>query len=413
PGELPPVGSPVGPPVQTLEGVNNMQRPGILPVGIPGGLNNTDRPGILLVGTPVATPGTSTAESPGRLRNTVRFTVQRDSEQQEIEERRRRAIEDMRRRFRAVYDQNGTLRIRGKTVQAKVADLINVNSAIKYGAFGSVRICTFKGELMAVKEMSRSSNLDLWKMQIMDLEVATMTFDCPYIVQTYGYIITDERVLVCMERLDICLNGVLEETKNANIDEQIVGQIAVSVLIALDYLKEKHTLIHRDVKPSNILVSSTGIFKLCDFGTSGHLIESMVKTRQAGCRLYMAPERLAPDAPEDYDVRSDVWSVGITLVELARGIYPYSLLNNDCVFSEILQGEPPVLRQEEGFSHDFVDFIRLLLQKDVTHRPKYRNTMKPEDSLLENHFFKKCLRQLENEEVNVADWICDILTIKD
>ena len=71
-----------------------------------------------------------------------------------------------------------------------------------------------------------------------------------------------------------------------------------------------------DIKPSNILIDEQGNIKLCDFGISGILIESKAKSRNAGCAAYMSPERISPLSPEkpDYDIRADIWSLGISLV---------------------------------------------------------------------------------------------------
>lgn len=103
-------------------------------------------------------------------------------------------------------------------------------------------------------------------------------------------------------------------------------------------------MIHRDVKPCNILVDKKGKVKICDYGISGYLVNSIAKTVDAGCKPYMAvihvllhtlnvetdyhvlqPERIDPKgSPDKYDVRSDVWSLGITMIELATGKFPYS-----------------------------------------------------------------------------------------
>ena len=75
---------------------------------------------------------------------------------------------------------------------------------------------------------------------------------------------------------------------------------------------------------SNILLHERGDIKLCDFGISGQLIDSIARTKDAGCRPYMAPERIDPEfSHKGYDVRSDVWSLGITLMEVATGRFPY------------------------------------------------------------------------------------------
>jgi mitogen-activated protein kinase kinase 4 len=95
----------------------------------------------------------------------------------------------------------------------------------------------------------------------------------------------------------------VHEYLNESIPEPILGQITLATLRALIYLKEQLKIIHRDVKPSNILSDRRGNIKLCDFGISGQLVDSIAKTRDAGCRPYMAPERIDPQRAKGYDIR--------------------------------------------------------------------------------------------------------------
>lgn len=97
---------------------------------------------------------------------------------------------------------------------------------------------------------------------------------------------------------------------------------------------------------------------MCDFGISGYLVDSVAKTIDAGCKPYMAPERIDPTGNQsNYDIRSDVWSLGISLMELATGKFPYnSWLTPFEQLKQVVSDEPPRLPQGQ-FSNHFDDFI--------------------------------------------------------
>jgi len=149
----------------------------------------------------------------------------------------------------------------------------------------------------------------------------------------------------------------------------------------LSYLKEELKIIHRDVKPSNILLDKEGNIKLCDFGISGQLVDSIAQSRDAGCRPYMAPERIDPSSAKGYDIRSDVWSLGISLIEISTGKFPYPKWNS--IFeqlSQVVQGDPPRLHSSPihgyTFTPEFVDFVNTCLIKSELQRPKYARLLK-------------------------------------
>ena len=129
---------------------------------------------------------------------------------------------------------------------------------------------------------------------------------------------------------------------------------------------------------------------------AGRLVDSKARTRSAGCAAYMAPERINPPNPNkpDYDIRADVWSLGITLVELATGSFPYK----DCktefeVLTKVIQDDPPCLPLNQGFSHDFRSFVHDCLLKNHKDRPKYKK-------LLEHPFILK----YRDMDVDVGSW---------
>ncbi|XP_032297845.1 dual specificity mitogen-activated protein kinase kinase 7-like, partial [Coturnix japonica] len=137
------------------------------------------------------------------------------------------------------------------------------------------------------QQMRRSGNREENKRILMDLDVVLKSHDCPYIVQCFGTFITNTDVFIAMELMGTCAEK-LKKRIQGPIPERILGKMTVAIVKALFYLKEKHGVIHRDVKPSNILLDERGQVKLCDFGISGRLVDSKAKTRSAGCAAYMA-----------------------------------------------------------------------------------------------------------------------------
>ncbi|XP_039288339.1 dual specificity mitogen-activated protein kinase kinase 7 isoform X1 [Nilaparvata lugens] len=299
-------------------------------------------------------------------------------------------------KMKEIMEMSGLLTIDGKKFQTDIKDMKHLGE-LGNGTCGHVVKMLHKPSqtIIAIKQMRRSGNSEENKRIIMDLDVVLKSHDCPYIVRCLGCFITDADVWICMELMATCFDKLLKRFRQP-VPENILGKIALSTVKALNYLKESHGVIHRDVKPSNILLDERGNVKLCDFGISGRLVDSKAKTKNAGCAAYMAPERIDPPDPKkpDYDIRADVWSLGITLVELATGVFPYRDCKSDFeVLSKVIQEDPPTLPTDQGFTPEFRSFVESCLTKDHSQRPKYKK-------LLEHSW----LRRFEVEEVNVAEW---------
>uniref|UniRef100_A0A336MH04 mitogen-activated protein kinase kinase n=2 Tax=Culicoides sonorensis TaxID=179676 RepID=A0A336MH04_CULSO len=275
------------------------------------------------------------------------------------------------------------------------------------GAFGAVNKMIFRrlDRVMAVKRIRSTVDEREQSQLLMDLQVVMQSNDCNYIVQFYGALFKEGDCWICMELMDTSLDKFYKficERQRQRIPESILVKITVATVHALNYLKENLKIIHRDVKPSNILLHQRGDIKLCDFGISGQLVDSIARTKDAGCRPYMAPERIDPQTARGYDVRSDVWSLGITLMEVATGKFPYPKWGS--VFEQlyqVVQGEPPRLSASYNgmeFSDEFVDFVNTCLIKEEKDRPKYAK-------LLQHPFIQRG----ERSHTDVASYVSNIL----
>ncbi|KAI0354990.1 kinase [Trametes cingulata] len=193
------------------------------------------------------------------------------------------------------------------------------------GNGGSVKMVEHlpTGTIMAKKIVLIDAKPSVRKQILRELQIM---HDChsDYIISFYGAFISDPNICICMEFMDKgSLDGIYK--KIGPIDIDVVGKVALAVLEGLTYLYDVHRIIHRDIKPSNILFNSKGQIKICDFGVSGELINSIADTF-VGTSTYMSPERIQG---AQYTVKSDVWSLGISLIELALGRFPFADSESD------------------------------------------------------------------------------------
>eukprot|EP00730_Choanoeca_flexa_P004962 TRINITY_DN11849_c0_g1_i1.p1 TRINITY_DN11849_c0_g1~~TRINITY_DN11849_c0_g1_i1.p1 ORF type:complete len:295 (+),score=78.31 TRINITY_DN11849_c0_g1_i1:148-1032(+) len=173
--------------------------------------------------------------------------------------------------------------------------------------------------------------------------------------------------------IELCDGGSLSDVvqkTSAGVTEEAAAIITGQMLYALDFLHLKH-VIHRDINCSNTLVTAHGTVKLADFGVSA-LNKNANQTRSTfvGSPHWMAPEVVAceKDASQTYNQSADLWSLGITLMELVQRQPPYHDLHPIKVLFKIRSADPPTLDADRGFSAAMTQFLAKCLVKDPRAR---------------------------------------------
>ncbi|XP_071703904.1 serine/threonine-protein kinase BLUS1-like [Rutidosis leptorrhynchoides] len=245
--------------------------------------------------------------------------------------------------------------------------------------------CLANDDIVAIKVLDfERGNCDL---NNVSREAQTMILvDHPNVLKSHCSFVNDHNLWVIMPFMGggSCLH-ILKASHPEGFEEAIIATILREVLKALEYLHH-HGHIHRDVKAGNILISDQGAIKLGDFGVSACLFDSgdrqRVRNTFVGTPCWMAPEVM--EQLHGYDFKADIWSFGITALELAHGHAPFSKYPPMKVLLMTLQNAPPGLDYERDrkFSKSFKQMTASCLVKDPSKRPSAKK-------LLKHHFFKQ------------------------
>ncbi|KAJ6326546.1 hypothetical protein OIU76_003850 [Salix suchowensis] len=209
--------------------------------------------------------------------------------------------------------------------------------------------------------------------------------DHPNVIRAYCSFAVDANLWVVMPFMaeGSCLH-LMKIAYSDGFEEPAIGSILKETLKALEYLhRQGH--IHRDVKAGNILLDTSGVVKLADFGVSACMFDTGDRQRSrntfVGTPCWMAPEVLQPGS--GYNSKADIWSFGITALELAHGHAPFSKYPPMKVLLMTIQNAPPGLDydRDKKFSKSFKEMVAMCLVKDQTKRPTA-------EKLLKHSFFK-------------------------
>ncbi|XP_028621923.1 serine/threonine-protein kinase 3 isoform X2 [Grammomys surdaster] len=255
-------------------------------------------------------------------------------------------------------------------------EVFDVLEKLGEGSYGSVFKAIHKesGQVVAIKQVPVESDL-----QEIIKEISIMQqCDSPYVVKYYGSYFKNTDLWIVMEYCGAGSVSDIIRLRNKTLTEDEIATILKSTLKGLEYLHFMRK-IHRDIKAGNILLNTEGHAKLADFGVAGQLTDTMAKRNTViGTPFWMAPEVIQEIG---YNCVADIWSLGITSIEMAEGKPPYADIHPMRAIFMIPTNPPPTFRKPELWSDDFTDFVKKCLVKSPEQRATATQLLQDEDEL--------------------------------
>jgi serine/threonine protein kinase len=282
---------------------------------------------------------------------------------------------------------------------------LEVSTLIGEGSFGAVYKANHKptGAVVAVKVIANASSSKSEEEKIKGEIDILSRCDSPYIVGYFECFIKPPaskpgEMWIVME---YCAGGSMTDLIEANagfsLPEDCIRAVCASIVLGLEYLHGIANVCHRDIKCGNVLLTSDGNIKLADFGVSAELSNTLNKRKTVvGSPYWMAPEVIRES---HYDGRADVWSLGITAIEMAEGQPPHANLHPLRAIFVIPTKPAPTLADPDNWSPEMLDFVRVCCQKDASQRS--------DSAQLASHPFVRqdvmALRAMHQGEVSTTD----------
>nr|XP_045617211.1 serine/threonine-protein kinase 3-like isoform X2 [Procambarus clarkii] len=294
-------------------------------------------------------------------------------------------------------NENGELvKLSEESLMRQPEEVFDIICKLGEGSYGSVYKALHKesGQVLAIKQVPIDTDL-----QEIIKEISIMQqCDSHHVVKYYGSYFKDSDLWIVMEYCGAGSVSDIMRLRKKTLTEEEIATVIYDTLRGLEYLHLRRK-IHRDIKAGNILLNTQGHAKLADFGVAGQLSDTMAKRNTViGTPFWMAPEVIQEIG---YDCVADIWSLGITALEMAEGKPPYGDIHPMRAIFMIPTKPPPSFREPDQWQPEFIDFVSRCLVKN----PEERATA---SELLQNQFIRgaqpsSILRNMLEEAMEIRE----------